>query len=370
MSRMIGVDPGTMNFQTAEATTDKKIEIKTIRNAFVEINATEDIEDILNQNKWHFVKDGEHYYVIGEDALKVAQMFPDNVKLRRPMKGGVLNKKESKKMLIMAELINSSIGEAPDDKSMVCTCVSSESVDGSVDSQFHKARLISMIERKGWNVKVIEEGLAIVLSEKPVVVEPDGTESPFSGIGISWGAGRSNCVLVYKGLPVIGMSVSRGGDWIDQQVAEQTDIDISQVIAEKEKGLDFDNLDLDSDIIFALDVYYGELIKYVIRHFATKFTEVKSKFPAPPSIVVAGGTSLPKGFTTKLEKVIGRLDLPFDISGVTIATDPKNAVVKGCLRQAAVSQRKLVKSLEGKNGKKKEKKGETNNSEELPATGE
>jgi len=365
MSRIIGVDPGTMNFQTAEVTSDKKIEIKTIRSAFVEINATEDIEDILNQNKWHFVKDEEHYYVIGEDALKVARMFPSKVELRRPMAGGVLNKRESKKMLIMAELINSSVGDAPDNNSMVCTCVSSDSVDGSVNSSFHKARLVSMIERKGWNVKVIEEGLAIVLSEKPIVVEPDGTESPFSGIGISFGAGRSNCVLVYKGLPVIGMSVARGGDFIDQQVSEQTDTDISQVIAKKEKYLDFNNLDIDDDVIFALDVYYGELIKYVIKHFSAKFMEVKSEFPAPPSIVVAGGTSLPNGFTTKLEKVIERLELPFEISGIKLASDPRNAVVKGCLRQAAVSQRKLVKSSEGKTNKKKEKKGEEENSEEL-----
>lgn len=369
MSRIIGVDPGTMNFQTAEATNDKKIEIKTIRNAFVEIHATEDIEDILNQNQWHFVKDGEHYYVIGEDALKVARMFPAKVELRRPMESGVLNKHENKKMLIMAELINSSIGDAPDDKSMVCTCVSSAPVDGSVDSSFHKARLVSMIERKGWNVKVIEEGLAVVLSEKPVVIEPDGTESPFSGIGLSLGSGRANCVLVYKGLPVVGMSVARCGDFIDQQVSDQTDVDISQVIAKKESSLDFNNLDLDDDVFFALDVYYGEMLKYVIKNFSTKFMEVKSEFPAPPPIVVSGGTSLPNGFCTKLEQVVERLNLPFEIAGIKMASDPKNAVVKGCLRQAAVSQRKLIKSSEGKNGKKKEKKGEEN-PEELSESGD
>lgn len=212
MSKILGVDLGTMFFQTAEESSGGNVSIKTMRNAFVEIAATDDIEDILKQNSWQYVKDGKHYYILGEDSLRVANMFPGKVELRRPLQDGVLNKGEEKKMLVLSEMIKNAIGKAPDKTSVVCTCVSSPSVDDSPDSAFHKARISGMLQQLGYNVKVIEEGHAVVLGERPSITEiVDGkeVERPYSGIGISFGSGRVNCVLAYKGLQVLGMSAAR-----------------------------------------------------------------------------------------------------------------------------------------------------------------
>ena len=354
MGKAVAVDCGTMFFQTAELK-GEDVSIKTIRNAFVELQSTEDVEEVLGRNDWHYVKDKSSYYVIGEDAIKVARMFPGKVVLRRPLQDGVMNKGEKKKMLILAELIKSSIGQAEDDNSLVCTCVSSPSVDKSLNSDFHKARLVGMLENSGWNVKVIEEGLAIVLAEKPVVID-NGQEVPFSGIGMSFGAGRANCVLAYRGLPIVGMSVACSGDFIDKQVAEQTDVDISQVTSKKEKELDFNNLDLDDEVIFALDIYYTKMIRNVITMFVKKFQEVKSEFDAPLDIVVAGGTATPNGFCDKLKSVIEKLELPFKVKDIKLASDPRNAVVRGCLTQAMVSQKKLNNSAKGIDPKNTENK--------------
>jgi len=338
--RAIGVDCGTMFFQVAEKVLEE-LEIQNIRNAFVELTKSEDIEEILSQNKWQYVKDDDRYYVIGEDSLRVAQMFPGKVELRRPLQGGIINKGEDKKMLILSELIRSSIGKCNNDQSLVCTCVSSPSVDGSIDSTFHKARLTGMFQKLGWKVKIIEEAMAIILSERPTVIESDGTEHPYSGIAISCGAGRTNCVLAYKGLQILGMSVSRGGDYIDKKVSEQTDVPLSQVVSKKEKELDFTNINYDDDVIFALDAYYGAMISYVFEHFSKKFLEVKSQFDAPLEVVIAGGTSMPKGFCLKVEEVIKELDLPFKIKKIRHSLDPANAVVNGCLLRAIIAQKKL-----------------------------
>ncbi|MEQ9716115.1 MAG: hypothetical protein ABGF52_11360 [Candidatus Asgardarchaeum sp.] len=341
MSKVYGVDCGTMFFQVAENATDGTLNLKEIRNAFVELEADEDIEQVLEQNDWQYVSDGKHYYVIGEDSMRVARMFPGRVELRRPMQGGVLNKGEDKKMLVMAKMIESSIGKAPDDKSLVCTCVSSDPVDNAVDNTFHKARLEGMFKRLGWNVKVIEEGHAVILSEKPVIIEAGGKKVPFSGIGMSFGAGKVNCVLAYRGLSVVGMSAARSGDWVDQKVSEHTDKPLSQVTNIKETKLDFNSIDYDDDVIFALDAYYTNMIEYVFKNFAKKFSKVKSEFEAPLDIVIAGGTAIPSGFSSKVESVVEDLELPFKIKNVICSKDPRNAVVKGCLTQAIISQKKL-----------------------------
>ncbi len=341
VSRALAVDSGTMFFQVAENDSNGKLSLKEIRNAFVELEASEDIEQVLAQNDWQYVSDEKHYYVIGEDSMRVARMFPGKVELRRPMKGGVLNKGEDKKMLVMAKMIESSIGKAPDDQSLVCACVSSDPIDGAQDNLFHKVRLEGMFKRLGWNVKVIEEGHAVILSEKPVMIEKDGTKTPFTGIGMSFGAGKVNCVLAYKALQVIGMSAARSGDWIDDKVSQHTDKPISQVTNIKETKLDFNNIDYDDDVIFALDAYYENMIEYVFKNFARKFADVKSEFEAPLDIVIAGGTSMPKGFREKVESVVKDLDLPFKIKEIRISKDPRNSVVKGLLTQAIISQKKL-----------------------------
>lgn len=342
MSRAVGCDCGTMFFQVAENDPSGNIDFKVIRNSFVELEASEDTEQILTQNDWQYVSDEKHYYVIGEDSMRVARIFPGKVELRRPMQGGVLNKGEEKKMLVMAKMIESSIGKPPDEKSVVCTCVSSDPVDDAVDNTFHKARLEGMFKRMGWeNIKVIEEGHAVILSERPVLVEADGTQVPFSGIGMSFGAGKVNCVLAYRGLPIIGMSAARSGDWIDKKVSEQTDTPISQVTNIKETKLNFNKIDYDDDVQFALDAYYSNMLEFVFKKFSDKFSKVKSQFEAPLEIVVAGGTSMPQGFGRKITSVIAGLDLPFEVKEVKRASDPRTAVVKGCLTQAIISQKKM-----------------------------
>jgi len=311
MSRAIGFDPGTAFFQIAEQNGKGEVEFKSIRNVFVELSnyEDEDVEQILKQNKWQYVVDRNHYYIIGSDSMKVARMFP-KIEIRRPMQNGVLNKGEDKKMLIMASMIENAIGKALDDDSLVCYCVSSPVIDSNIDNIFHKNRLEGMIKRLGFHAKCIDEGMGVIFSEKPAITDEDGSKISYSGIAISWGAGRTNMVLAYRGLQVLGMSCNRGGDYIDNKVAEQTDFPLSQVVHTKETKLDFNNIDYDNDIIFALDAYYSNLIEYVFKNFSNKFKKIKSEFEAPLDIVIAGGTSIPKGFKAKVETVVKKLDLP------------------------------------------------------------
>lgn len=343
-ARAVGVDVGTMFFQTAELV-DDKISVSAVRNAFVEIPYSSELEEILTRNGWRYVNDGTQYFVVGDDSMQVAKLFPGSVEIRRPLQDGVLNRDEPKKSLVLSGIIESSLGKAPDENSVICTCVSSPCADAGQDSTFHAARLKAMFTRLGWNVKVIEEGLAVILSERPSVVLDDGTEVPFSGIGMSFGAGRANCVVAYKGMQVIGMSVSRSGDWVDKQVSEQTAVPVSQVIDFKERVLNFENIDEDNDIAFALDAYYDAMLRHVVGLFAKKFTEVKSQFDKPLDVVIAGGTSMPKGFEKKLARIMSSINLPFKIGDVRKAADPRNAVCSGLLTSAQIVKNRLVKGI-------------------------
>lgn len=343
-SKAVGNDPGTMFFQTAEFS-DDQIKFTTIRNAFIELAKTEDINQVLKQNSFQYVEDDKNVYVIGEDAIRFAQMLPGKIELRRPLQNGVLNPNEEQKMLVLNELVRSTIGTAPDKNSVVCFCVSSPPLDDSPNNVFHERRLKGMFENLGWQTKVIEEGLAVVLSENPSAVDSDGKTLPATGIGVSFGSGRVNIVVAYKGIVGIGMSIGKCGDWLDAEVSSQLNIPVSQVTKFKETKLNFDNINEDSDLEFALDAYYSEMLRYVFEKFAHKFRqEMKNKeggYDFPIDLIVAGGTSMPKGFINKVKRVIRNLDLPFEIKDVVHAKDPRNAVAKGLLMRAELSRQEL-----------------------------
>lgn len=63
-ARAVGVDVGTMFFQTAELV-DDKISVSAVRNAFVEIPYSSELEEILTRNGWRYVNDGTQYFEIG-----------------------------------------------------------------------------------------------------------------------------------------------------------------------------------------------------------------------------------------------------------------------------------------------------------------
>lgn len=343
MTVSAGYDVGTMFCQMAIQGKDGEVITSNIRNAFVEIPESDDTEEVLTRNGWQWVRDGKSIFVVGEDSIQVAKLFPGSISIRRPLQDGVLNKNEEKKNIVLASIVESQLGRAKDNTSVVAICVSSPCIDNSADGVFHTARLKSMFSRLGWNVKVIEEALAVVLSERPCVIDNNGSEIPYSGIGISFGAGRANCMLAFKGMPIIGMSVSNCGDWVDRMVSEQTGVPIAQVMDFKEKKLDFNNLDTDNDVIFALDAYYDSMLRHIFSLFAKKFKEVKADFNHPLDVVMAGGTSMPSGFETKVEKIVRSLELPFSINRITRSKDPRHSVVNGLLTQAEIVRRKLEK---------------------------
>jgi len=88
-----------------------------------------------------------------------------------------------------------------------------------------------------------------------------------------------------------------------------------------------------SRILDAVALYYLRLIDYVTKWIEVALSDSKSipKFSQPLPVVIAGGTSLAKGFIPAFEKSLRARDIPFDISEVRHATDALRSVSRGCL---------------------------------------
>ena len=79
--------------------------------------------------------------------------------------------------------------------------------------------------------------------------------------------------------------------------------------------------------------YYERLIDYTTKHLSEALRNHKSmpKFKEPLTIVVAGGTSLAKGYVDMFHKKLIENNFPLPIKEIRHASDPLHAVSKGCL---------------------------------------
>lgn len=153
------------------------------------------------------------------------------------------------------------------------------------------------------------------------------------------GAGMMNVAVLSSGDPVVTFSTSRSGDWVDQQAATATNMTPSIIQQEKEDPeLDLMNPEPGNQLQAAISVYYGNLLVYTLENIAHDLRNSPQlpKFKDPIPLVVAGGTSLPKGFIAKFEQALGAVDMPVAISEIRHAPDALHAVSNGLTLAASM----------------------------------
>jgi hypothetical protein len=215
-------------------------------------------------------------------------------------------------------IVNGVLGEPKEQDEKCVFCIPAEPLDEQRNVTYHKKTLEYIIQRHGYTPKAINEALAIIYAEL--------TNNQLTGIGISWGAGMCNISATFKGFPVFSFSLARSGDWLDNQVKQATGKSASECMMIKETELDLTQ-DQENRICRYYKMYYEELIDYVIRNIIKKFESTKTIPPTLNSknknaesipIVLAGGTSSPKGFSEMFRDRIEKNNFPFKINKIIV----------------------------------------------------
>ena len=326
-----GVDIGTMFVKCAYKEGDE-IVFKSQRNAFFEVEHTDFTKKILDNSKVKYIIKEDNLYVVGDEALQFANMF--NKDTRRPLSKGVISPTEKEALPIIELLIKSVVGEPSYKGEIVYFSVPGEPLDAEFNVLYHIKMVEGFLKTLGYAPKPINEAHAIILSEL--------ADEDFTGIGLSFGGGMVNVCLSFMSVPIFKFSVAKSGDWIDQQVAMAVDETSSRVSSIKESSLDLSKQGVLSKIESALSIYYNHLIEYVIENIKQEFAKARRlpKIANPISIILSGGTSLPKGFSGRFKQILDRLKLPIPVGSVRMASQPLRSVAKGALVAASADESK------------------------------
>lgn len=330
----VGLDIGTSFLVAGRFGNDGKVRFKTFRDCFLELEPKTPInkkfiQKGLDDRKAPYVEKDGKFFVLGEEAFLMAN--ERHINTRRPMHRGVLSPKEKEAMPILREIIKRLVGEPKAENERLVFSVPGKPIDAEFDQLFHQDVLRSFIKSLGYDAQPMNEAEALAYSEL--------LEEGLTGIAISCGAGMMNVAVLSSGDPVVTFSTSKSGDWVDSQAAIATNMTNSIVQQEKESPeLDLMNPDPNNQVHQAISIYYGNLIVYTLEQIAYDLSRSPSlpKFKDPVPLVVAGGTSLPKGFVQKFEQALGAVNMPIAVREVRQAADPLHAVSNGLTLAASM----------------------------------
>jgi len=328
-----GLDCGT-SFYIA-ATEDV---VKKQRNAFLTVDGeVNQVKRMLKRQGIPFVEKAGKIHIVGQHAFNYAQIF-STAELKRPMKSGLLNPTEKDSLPVLNAIIGELLGDAKDGETCVY-CVPSKPIDVQREVSYHEDVLRTIIEQYGYSVKKIEEAVAIGYEGL--------VDTQLTGVAISMGAGMCNIAVMYQGMTALSFSVSRGGDWVDENVSMDTGVSKAKVtnIKESSSTLDlstatYQNIyeeDTDeANVLIAIRSYYGALINYLLTNLKVQFEGVENvpNFPEAVPIVIGGGTSLVKGFLDVFNEQFDQDEFPIPISEIVHIEDAHTAVARGCLSEA------------------------------------
>jgi len=335
----IGLDCGTGFLVSARSKQDGETQLKSVRDCFLEIITPNKLVQStmrkgLIKSGISFLEDEDSIIILGQDSLQ--QSVERQAVLKRPMSKGVISPKEAKALPMFKALLKELLGAPKVENEKIVFTVPAPPVDGQFDVIYHTAVIESILKDLGFAGKSINEAHALAFSE----LENDD----YSGISISFGSGMTNVAAVNAADLLFSFSIAKGGDYIDHGTATSLGFDSTSksnaytpnlITFTKEAGVDILNPDPNDKIQIGIAAHYRNLIKYLISNLVDQFSnhQTSVKFVKPVPIVIAGGTSLAKGFIEVFNSELKLVEnkLPFKVKEVRHSKNALESVAQGCL---------------------------------------
>jgi hypothetical protein len=320
-----GLHVGTVNLvASAKIKGSGELVYVSERNAFLDVLADESTRKLMRQLAIGYISQGNEGYIVGEAALGLGRIFGKTP--RRPMKNGTLSPDEPVALFILSLLVRQLLG-LPRKEGEICVySVPADPVDTDRNYIYHRGALETTLKSLGYQPRPMVESHLIVSSELK--------DQDYTGIGVSCGAGMFNVGVAYKGVPALNFSTSRGGDWVDDSVAQALG-EPADKVREIKEGMDLRKPQ--GRMEGAIAIYYRHLLQYTVETMRQKFSDTQNmpNFVKAVPIVCAGGASQIPGFLElfkeELEKSRG---FPVKIEFIRMAREPMRSVAKGCLQAA------------------------------------
>ena len=336
----IGVDVGTSTIVVARRDAGGGFSIKYHRNMLFEVEASGDAESFLKNSSFLYIKEGDRYYIVGDDALKIVNIMGTG-EIVRPMQNGLLNPDLKKARQLLFYILKACVGKPIAENEALRFSAPANPIDEpNINNEFHCGVLKGFFDSLGFLSEPINEALSNLYAAKPVMKVEGEADKQLTGYSLSLGGGMANSCIAMGGYSLEQFSVTKCGDHIDRQVARATGVPAGKVMRIKETQVDLSKINQSDDVQVAISIYYDEMITRVVRNIGKRLSAKDRDFPGAMEVVVCGGTSMIPGFIPRLERILEKTELPFKVAGVRMSKQPFFSVSQGACMVAASDMEK------------------------------
>jgi hypothetical protein len=330
----LGFDVGTYHIVCCRRVSENELSYKKEVNAFLEMPL--DNRFVFNMMKNAGVplienEEAKIGYALGEAAVNMAYTMTQ-IELKRPMKDGCLNPRERSAQQIMNVMCHSLIGDVDEDNSILYYSVPANAINQETDADYHGKVLEAMFRsyrsEKGYRLdpRPINEALALVYAEL-------GSKN-WTGLAASFGAGMVNVCYAIYGAPIFSFSIVNSGDWIDKMASRAIGEETTTYVNREKMHADLTVENPDTLVQRAIKTQYEIMIQHTVSGIKKGIEEMgnKARSEQPIDMVIAGGTSMPKGFDVLFRRILEQANITsMKIGEVVRPTDPLFSVARGCL---------------------------------------
>jgi hypothetical protein len=169
------VDIGTCFLVSARQDANQQIQIKSIRDSFLDVDNDPSVRNMLGMSKINFIEDGDKLYIVGNESVTMANIFKRNA--RRPLSQGVIAPGELEAEKILLVLLENILGRAKVPGEICYFSVPGNPIDRDMNVIYHQAMFSKLIGSLGFKPLPMAESAAIVYS--------NCAKEMFSGLAIS-----------------------------------------------------------------------------------------------------------------------------------------------------------------------------------------
>src|SRR5579862_2891792 len=193
-------------------------------NAFLEVHGDRITPSLLNQFGIDCVVRVQKTYLLGKPAVDLAMIFEKSV--RHPLKDNSDSGMEPDGALLVQDLLERILGHSQNPGEICVYSIPADPADGGRNFIYHRGVLEHALGALGYAPQP--------MIDSHVIIQDEFRLKEFTGIGMTCGAGMINLCVACKGVPALTLSTSRGGDWVDQNVARALGVSAMHVQAVKE----------------------------------------------------------------------------------------------------------------------------------------
>ena len=333
----IGLDIGSFRLKSLRRHKDQLMGRST-RSVYSVVPYSEAHLALLDQSSIAHAVSEDIIILMGDSAVDFAKLF--QVQTLPLLSEGVIPENDPLDRQVIASLVEALLPK-PTTSGEICCMALPGTASGRSTGENSEFEFFSRLARlRGYTPVILSAGMAAILAAS--------VDNSFTGMSLTFGAASCELALAHRGIEIANCVIPRGGDWIDEQLAQRNNdsaydingeqfLDIAAATRRKETAVtSIANPNSDEDQ-FVSDLYQDLLGQLIDAAELTFLHTVRMRnVPQPITLICTGGGARINGFAELLTRKLQTNPLPLEIAELRMAADSDYTAARGLLISAAL----------------------------------